>query len=83
MTVSIALFTQDLRLHDNPVLHAARTSAEQVVPLFVSDPAVEAAGFAAPNRQAFLADCLADLDASLRGIGSRLTVRRGEAAEQT
>ncbi|WP_405008205.1 DNA photolyase family protein [Kitasatospora purpeofusca] len=83
MTVSIALFTQDLRLHDNPVLHAARTSADQVVPLFVSDPAVEAAGFAAPNRQAFLADCLADLDASLRGIGSRLTVRRGEAAEQT
>ncbi|KOV37399.1 deoxyribodipyrimidine photolyase [Streptomyces sp. XY431] len=77
------MFTQDLRLHDNPVLHAARTSAEQVVPLFVSDPAVEAAGFAAPNRQAFLADCLADLDASLRGIGSRLTVRRGEAAEQT
>ncbi len=83
MTVSIALFTQDLRLHDNPVLHAARTSAEQVVPLFVSDPAVEAAGFAAPNRQAFLADCLADLDASLRAIGSRLTVRRGDAAEQT
>ncbi|MDY0813947.1 deoxyribodipyrimidine photo-lyase [Kitasatospora purpeofusca] len=83
MTVSIALFTQDLRLHDNPVLHAARTSADQVVPLFVSDPAVEAAGFAAPNRQAFLADCLTDLDASLRGIGSRLTVRRGEAAEQT
>ncbi|MFB8242642.1 cryptochrome/photolyase family protein [Kitasatospora purpeofusca] len=83
MTVSIALFTQDLRLHDNPVLHAARTSADQVVPLFVSDPAVEAAGFAAPNRQAFLADCLADLDASLRAIGSRLTVRRGEAAEQT
>ncbi|MGV9270204.1 cryptochrome/photolyase family protein [Kitasatospora sp. NPDC003701] len=83
MTVSIALFTQDLRLHDNPVLHAARTSADQVVPLFISDPAVEAAGFAAPNRHAFLADCLTDLDASLRGIGSRLTVRRGDAAEQT
>ncbi|WP_369185480.1 deoxyribodipyrimidine photo-lyase [Streptomyces sp. Y1] len=83
MTVSIALFTQDLRLHDNPVLHAARTAADQVVPLFVLDPAVEAAGFAAPNRQAFLADCLEDLDASLRRIGSRLTVRRGEPAEQT
>ncbi|WP_031071761.1 cryptochrome/photolyase family protein [Streptomyces sp. NRRL WC-3742] len=83
MTVSIALFTQDLRLHDNPVLHAARTTADQVVPLFVLDPAVDAAGFAAPNRHAFLADCLADLDASLRRIGSRLTVRRGEPAEQT
>ncbi|WP_159028348.1 deoxyribodipyrimidine photo-lyase, partial [Kitasatospora sp. MY 5-36] len=42
MTVSIALFTQDLRLHDNPVLHAAHTAADQVVPLFVLDPAVEA-----------------------------------------
>ncbi|MFF2614381.1 cryptochrome/photolyase family protein [Kitasatospora sp. NPDC058046] len=82
MTVSIALFTQDLRLHDNPVLHAARTAADRVVPLFVLDPAVEAAGFAAPNRLAFLADCLADLDASLRRIGSRLVVRRGEPAEQ-
>ncbi|MGA5823332.1 cryptochrome/photolyase family protein [Kitasatospora sp. NPDC094028] len=83
MTVSIALFTQDLRLHDNPVLHAARTAADQVVPLFVLDPAVAAAGFAAPNRQAFLAECLEDLDASLRRIGSRLTVRRGEPAAET
>ncbi|MFF2618883.1 cryptochrome/photolyase family protein [Kitasatospora sp. NPDC058046] len=83
MTVSIALFTQDLRLHDNPVLHAAHTAADQVVPLFVLDPAVEAAGFAAPNRLAFLADCLADLDASLRRAGSRLVVRRGATAEQT
>lgn len=82
MSVSIALFTQDLRLHDNPVLHAARSAADRVVPLFVLDPAVEGAGFAAPNRQAFLADCLADLDASLRRIGSRLVVRRGEPAEQ-
>ncbi|MER6362806.1 deoxyribodipyrimidine photo-lyase [Kitasatospora sp. NPDC001527] len=83
MTVSIALFTQDLRLHDNPVLHAACAAADEVVPLFVLDPAVENGGSAAPNRTAFLADCLADLDASLRRIGSRLTVRRGEPAEQT
>ncbi|WP_035840396.1 cryptochrome/photolyase family protein [Kitasatospora azatica] len=83
MTISVALFTQDLRLHDNPVLHAARATADQVVPLFVVDPAVEAAGFAAANRRAFLADCLADLDASLRRIGSRLVVRHGDAVEQT
>ncbi|MFD8081910.1 cryptochrome/photolyase family protein [Kitasatospora sp. NPDC059722] len=82
MTVSIALFTQDLRLHDNPVLHAARAAGDEVVPLFVLDPAVEAAGFAAPNRLAFLADCLADLDASLRRTGSRLVLRRGDTAEQ-
>ncbi|MDH6140337.1 MULTISPECIES: cryptochrome/photolyase family protein [Kitasatospora] len=83
MTVSVALFTQDLRLHDNPVLHAARAAADQVVPVFVVDTAVEAAGFATANRRAFLAGCLADLDASLRRIGSRLVVRHGNAAEQT
>ncbi|MBP0450723.1 deoxyribodipyrimidine photo-lyase [Kitasatospora sp. RG8] len=83
MTVSIALFTQDLRLHDNPVLHAAHRTADQVVPLFVLGPAAEAAGFAAPNRRAFLADCLVDLDGSLRRIGSRLIVRAGDPAEET
>ncbi|GAA2782273.1 deoxyribodipyrimidine photo-lyase [Kitasatospora sp. CM 4170] len=80
MTVSIALFTQDLRLHDNPVLRAAADAADEVVPLFVLDPDVAAAGFAAPNRAAFLADCLADLDARLRPLGGRLVLRRGPAA---
>ncbi|MEV6973740.1 deoxyribodipyrimidine photo-lyase [Kitasatospora sp. NPDC093806] len=83
MTVAVALFTQDLRLHDNPVLHTAARTADQVVPLFVLDPDVAAVGFAAPNRQAFLADCLTDLDGSLRRIGSRLVLRHGDPAEHT
>ncbi|MFF4341909.1 cryptochrome/photolyase family protein [Kitasatospora sp. NPDC001540] len=83
MTLAVVLFTQDLRLHDNPALHAARAGADRVVPLFVSDPAVAAAGFAAPNRTAFLAGCLADLDAGLRRAGGRLLVREGDTAEQT
>ena len=83
MSVSIALFTQDLRLHDNPVLRAALADADEVVPLFVLDDAVAAAGFAVPNRAAFLADCLADLDAALRARGGRLVVRRGAAVTET
>ena len=83
MTIAIALLTQDLRLHDNPVLDAALRGADEVVPLFVLDPDVEDAGFAPANRQAFLADCLADLDASLRRIGGRLVLRRGRSAEET
>ncbi|MFJ9606027.1 cryptochrome/photolyase family protein [Kitasatospora sp. NPDC101176] len=83
MSTAVVLFTQDLRLHDNPALHAARTRADQVVPLFVRDPAVDRAGFAAPNRQAFLADALADLDRALRAAGSRLVLRHGDPAEQT
>ncbi|MGW2813658.1 cryptochrome/photolyase family protein [Streptomyces sp. NPDC001415] len=82
MTVSVALFTSDLRLHDNPVLSAAARGADQVVPLFVDDDGVRAAGFDAPNRRAFLADCLADLDAGLRARGGHLVVRTGDVVEQ-
>ncbi|MGW1864588.1 cryptochrome/photolyase family protein [Streptomyces mauvecolor] len=82
MTVSVALFTSDLRLHDNPVLYSAVRGADQVVPLFVDDDGVRAAGFDAPNRRAFLADCLADLDAGLRARGGHLVVRSGDVVEQ-
>ncbi|WP_405684334.1 DNA photolyase family protein [Streptomyces sp. NBC_01387] len=82
MTVSVVLFTSDLRLHDNPSLLAALASADEVVPLFVLDAGIESAGFAAPNRRAFLADCLADLDAGLRERGGRLVVRSGGVVDQ-
>ncbi|MFF7749324.1 cryptochrome/photolyase family protein [Streptomyces sp. NPDC007971] len=82
MNVSVVLFTADLRLHDHPPLRAALDGARQVVPLFVRDRAVEAAGFAAPNRLAFLADCLRDLDAGLRRHGGRLVVRSGDLVEE-
>lgn len=82
VTTEICLFTADLRLHDNPVLYAAVRGADSVVPLFVYDRGVRDAGFAAPNRRAFLADCLADLDAGLRARGGRLVVREGEVVRE-
>jgi deoxyribodipyrimidine photo-lyase len=82
MNVSVVLFTSDLRLHDHPPLRAALDGSRQVVPLFVRDRAVEAAGFAAPNRLAFLADCLRDLDAGLRARGGRLVVRCGDVVDE-
>ncbi|OMI39907.1 cryptochrome/photolyase family protein [Streptomyces sparsogenes] len=82
MPVPVVLFTSDLRLHDHPPLRAALEAADAVIPLFVRDDAVAAAGFAAPNRGAFLADCLADLDASLRERGGRLVVRSGDLVEE-
>ncbi|MEV6197770.1 deoxyribodipyrimidine photo-lyase [Streptomyces sp. NPDC051920] len=82
MTVSIVLFTSDLRLHDHPPLRAALDGSDAVVPLFVRDDAVADAGFTAPNRMAFLADCLTDLDAGLRDRGGRLIVRSGDVAAE-
>ncbi|MEU8518730.1 deoxyribodipyrimidine photo-lyase [Streptomyces sp. NBC_01216] len=82
MNVSVVLFTSDLRVHDHPPLRAALGGAgDEVVPLFVRDPAVDRAGFAVPNRLAFLADCLAGLDAGLRERGGRLVLRTGELVE--
>ncbi|MGY1577698.1 cryptochrome/photolyase family protein [Streptomyces sp. MN13] len=80
--VSVVLFTCDLRLHDHPPLRAALDGARRVVPLFVRDRAVTAAGFDVPNRRAFLADCLADLDAGLRRRGGRLVVRSGDLVRE-
>jgi deoxyribodipyrimidine photo-lyase len=82
MAVAIALFTADLRVHDNPVLRGALGSADRVVPLFVLDDGVRAAGFLTPNRAAFLAGCLKDLDAALRERGGRLVVREGDVVRE-
>jgi deoxyribodipyrimidine photo-lyase len=82
MNVSVVLFTSDLRLHDHPPLRAALDGPGEVVPLFVRDPGIDRAGFAAPNRLAFLADCLADLDGQLRERGGRLVVRSGDVVDQ-
>jgi deoxyribodipyrimidine photo-lyase len=81
--VSVALFTADLRVHDNPVLWAALQGAERVVPLFVVDTGIRRTGFVVPNRAAFLAGSLADLDAALRARGGRLVVRAGDVVEET
>jgi deoxyribodipyrimidine photo-lyase len=82
MNVSLVLFTSDLRLHDHPALRAAHDGSTALVPLFVRDDAVAAAGFTAPNRMAFLADCLADLDDGIRERGGRLVVRSGDVVAQ-
>ncbi|MFF8946095.1 cryptochrome/photolyase family protein [Streptomyces sp. NPDC014864] len=82
MNVSVVLFTADLRVHDHPPLRAALDGSRQVVPLFVRDRAVDAAGFAAPNRLAFLADCLRDLAAELERRGGRLVLRSGGLVEE-
>jgi len=78
VSTTVVLFTRDLRVHDNPALHAAVADAAEVVPLFVLDDRV-LARFGAPNRVAFLLDALADLRHALVERGGGLVVRRGDA----
>ncbi|HVT65503.1 MAG TPA: deoxyribodipyrimidine photo-lyase [Mycobacteriales bacterium] len=83
MTTAVVLFTRDLRLHDNPALHAAVNGADEIVPLFVVDEVIAGGRFTNPNRAAFLADCLRDLDESLRKRDTRLVVRHGDPVVET
>jgi deoxyribodipyrimidine photo-lyase len=76
---SVVVFTRDLRVHDNPALVSAIAHSEFVLPLFVLDDELLRHPVAAPpQRLAFLAGSLVDLDSSLRSRGGGLVVRRGE-----
>lgn len=84
MRTAVVLFTRDLRVHDHPALHEACTTFGAVVPLFVEDEGIRGTRFgAASRRRAFLDDCLADLDGSLRERGAGLVVRRGDVVTET
>ena len=66
----------DLRLADQPALDWALRRGGAVVPVFIDEPAGPWAPGAA--TRVFLHDALAALDEALRGVGSRLVLRRGE-----
>ncbi|MBG0560415.1 cryptochrome/photolyase family protein [Actinoplanes aureus] len=76
MGVTVALFTRDLRVHDNPLF----AGADRIVPLYVLDPGL--AGLSA-NRLRFLHQALADLRESLRGLGGDLVIRQGDPVTET
>jgi deoxyribodipyrimidine photo-lyase len=81
VVVDVALFTRDLRVHDQPAL-ATAAAADAVVPLFVVDDGIRRTGFGCPNRGRFLAESLHDLDEALRRRGAGLVVRRGDVVDQ-
>ncbi|WP_336086104.1 cryptochrome/photolyase family protein [Nocardia sp. SSK8] len=80
-STTIALFTRDLRIADNPVLTAAHRAGDTVVPLFVIDDHL-VPDRCPPNRAVFLATALAELDERLRGLGGRLILRRGTVPDE-
>jgi deoxyribodipyrimidine photo-lyase len=80
---AVVLFTRDLRVHDNPVLHTAAAAGGSVVPLFVLDDGILRGDYNRPNRAHFLAAALRDLDGSLRERGAGLVVRRGDVVTET
>ncbi len=78
----IVWFRRDLRVHDNAALHEACAQAEQIIPLFVFDPAILGRSDTGAARVAFLVDALGVLDANLQKAGGRLIVRRGKTPDE-
>lgn len=75
-------FRRDLRVTDNTSLQTAIASGGEVIPVYILSDWKHAHRWTGANRQGFLCDCLASLDANLRHLGSRLILRCGEPAEE-
>ena len=82
MKPCIAWFRLDLRLQDNPALHAAILRGGAVIPVYVLDDDAEGKWAPGGASRWWLHQSLGALDAALRERGSRLTVARGDSAAQ-
>ena len=79
LTPTLLWFRQDLRLQDNPALHAALGRGAPIIPVFILDDAGEGPWRAGGAARWWLHQALAALDASLREHGSRLLLLRGNS----
>lgn len=87
---SLMWFRKGLRIHDNPALEHASKASNFLYPVFVIDPHYMKPDPTAPspgssraglNRIRFLLQSLVDLDLSLKKLGSRLLVLKGDPGE--
>ena len=77
-TPIIFWFRRDLRLGDHPGLTAAIATGRPIIPVFIHDELVESHGAASKWRLGLAVEHFAK---TLDGIGSRLTLRRGNALD--
>ncbi|MES2707804.1 MAG: deoxyribodipyrimidine photo-lyase [Verrucomicrobiota bacterium] len=75
-------FRRDLRLTDNPALHAASLAADGVVPVYIVSSWKKDHEWTGAPRQEWLAGCLKSLEKNVEAAGGRLIFRRGEALEE-
>jgi deoxyribodipyrimidine photo-lyase len=79
----VVWFKRDLRLSDHAPLRAAaqaaRVAGARVVAVWFDEPDMWMQPDAAGQHRAFASECLAALDADLRGVGGELFVLPGSA----
>lgn len=81
MSTSIVWFRLDLRLEDNPALHAAVQRGAPVVPVFIWSPEEEGKWAPGGASRCWLHQTLTALSERLAKAGSRLVVRMGTRAK--
>lgn len=77
MTTALVWLRRDLRLVDNPALHAA-AGADRVITLYIDEPDRTPAWSAGAASRWWLHHALAALDHDLRARGGVLLIRRGD-----
>jgi deoxyribodipyrimidine photo-lyase len=77
MSTEMLWLRRDLRLGDHPALAAALQDSDVMVPVFCLDPRLLRGRHRSGPRTQFMLECLADVDRSLRELGSRLVIRQG------
>ncbi len=80
-STAIVWFRRDLRVHDHPALHAALAAADRVIPVFVVDERLLAGRWASANRAWFMRESVAELAATLAGLGAPIRILRGRPTE--
>ncbi|MBI4724220.1 MAG: deoxyribodipyrimidine photo-lyase, partial [Rhodomicrobium sp.] len=78
-SVALLWFRRDLRLADHPALTAAVEAGTRIIPVYILDDETPGVWRAGGASRWWLAQSLRSLDKSLRGLGSRLILRRGNA----
>jgi deoxyribodipyrimidine photo-lyase len=81
MTTAIVWFRRDLRLADNPALHAARERHAHVVPIYIHAPEEEQPWSPGAATRWWLHHALAALSASLEKAGAPLLICSGGSLE--
>jgi len=76
---TLVWFRRDLRLTDNPALHAALARGGPVIPVYIWAPEEEGAWSPGSASRWWLHQSLVALDTGLRSKGSRLVIRQGKS----
>jgi deoxyribodipyrimidine photo-lyase len=82
MSPTLVWFRHDLRLQDNPALHAAVARGAGIVPVAILDDGGEGEWPAGAASRWWLHHSWAELDVALRARGSRLIILRGKAGNE-